>query len=310
MKAVQCVPPGVRVVEVGEPEGDGELIQVKAASICASDLRYLTYGSQKIAGHEISGITSTGEAVIVEGVVGCGGCEWCDRGESNLCPSTGTNIMGFTVDGGMAEWFRAPRRALVPVPAGLRVEDASIVEPGAVAWHACRKGGITVGSRAAVVGAGSIGLLAVLAARELGAAEVGIEAKHAYQREAALQLGAAPAAGMYDVVVEASGTEAGLCRAIELAKPTGTVATVSVFPADVTWPYRAAFVKEVAVVPSIGYGVHEGERELARVAAMLARTPAVLDLLITHRFALAEAEQAFEVAARRPAGSFKVVVHP
>lgn len=310
MKAVRCAPPGVQLVEVDEPDGDGELIQVKAASICASDLRYLTYGSTKIAGHEIAGLTSTGEAVVVEGLVGCGTCEWCSGGYPNLCPSAGTNIMGFTVDGGMAEWFRAPRHALVPLPPGIRVEDASIVEPGAVAWHACRKGGVAPGARVAVVGAGSIGLLAVLAARELGAVEVGVEAKHDFQRDAATAFGAEVASGLYDVVIEASGTERGLVRAIELSRPMGTVATVSVFPADVTWPYRAAFLKEVAVVPSLGYGTVDGERELASVAAMLARAPEALDLLITHRFAFDDAAQAFEVAAHRPAGSFKVVVHP
>lgn len=310
MKAVRCAPPGVKVVEVAEPDGEGELIRVKAASICASDLRYLTYGSQKIAGHEISGVTSDGQAVVVEGVRGCGTCDWCLGGRPNLCASAGTDIMGFTVDGGMAEWLRVPSRALVPIPEGLAVEDASIVEPGAVAWHACRKGGVAPGTRVGIVGAGPIGLLAILAARELGAAEVGVDAKHVFQLAAAREVGAEPTSGLYDVIIEASGTEAGLARAVDLARPTGVVATVSVFGPDVTWPYRAAFLKEVVVVPSMGYGAYEGERELASVAAMLARTPRAVDLLITHRFALEEAELAFELAAHRPAGTFKIVVHP
>ena len=77
-----------------------------------------------------------------------------------------------------------------------------------------------------------------------------------------------------------------------------------------TWPYRAAYLKEVCVVPSIGYGAEGGHRELGQAAALLAACPEITAALITHRFGIDEAPQAFAVVAARPPGTFKVVVHP
>jgi threonine dehydrogenase-like Zn-dependent dehydrogenase len=96
----------------------------------------------------------------------------------------------------MAGYFRAPRHALVPVPAGLSLDDASISEPGAVAWHACRKAGVSEQTRVLVVGAGAIGILAVLAAREMGAPEVGLE-----EAPRAFAVAAARPPGTFKVVV-------------------------------------------------------------------------------------------------------------
>lgn len=310
MRAVRGRSGGVEVVEVDEPAGDGELVTVSSVSICASDLRYLTYGAAGILGHEIAGTTADGTAVVVEGVVGCGACEWCERGNSNLCRRAGTDIMGYNVDGGMAEHFRAPARTLVALPPGLSLDDASLVEPGSVAWHACRTAGVGPHTRVLVVGAGAIGVLAVLASLEMGAPEVSLAARHPFQRSLGEQLGATVPSGLYDVVVEASGTESGLVHSVKQVRPQGTVCTVSVFPADVAWPYRECFVKEVRVVPSIGY-CHDGEmREMERVATMLAARPDVTAALITHRFGLEDAVRAFQVASERPPGTFKVVVHP
>jgi threonine dehydrogenase-like Zn-dependent dehydrogenase len=124
----------------------------------------------------------------------------------------------------MAEEFRAPSARLVPVPEGLALRDASIVEPAAVAWHAVRLAGTGPGKRVAVVGAGALGLLAAAAARRQGSEDVAIEARHDHQRKAAERLGARiDPEGLYEVVVEAAGTPASLARAIELVAPGGTV---------------------------------------------------------------------------------------
>ncbi|MFF3567589.1 zinc-binding dehydrogenase [Nocardia jiangxiensis] len=311
MRAVRGTPSGVRVVDQDDPDGAGELITVTAVSICASDLRYLSRGSRQIVGHEIAGVTRDGTPVVVEGVSRCDACAWCAEGRYNLCHKAGTDVIGMTVPGGMAEFYLAPRSALVPLPDGLRPEDASIVEPGAIAWHACRKGRIGPGVRVAVVGAGAIGILAVLAATELGAAEIALEARYPHQRELGEQFGASTPGGVYDVVIEATGAESGLARSVELARPLGTVVTVGVYGPEVRWPYREPFVKEVCVVPSIAYCHDEtGTSELARVATLLVSRPDIADTVITHRFGIDEAERAFEVAAARRPGTCKVVVHP
>src|SRR5579863_6394576 len=134
MKAVRNAPPSVEVVEIGEPEGDGELVRVAATSICASDLNYLQWGSTQIAGHEFAGVLEDGTAVAVEAIFGCGACAQCDQGNYNRC-ERGVQGLGMTDPGAMPELFRAPKRAVVPLPTELDVRDACLIEPASVARH-------------------------------------------------------------------------------------------------------------------------------------------------------------------------------
>ena len=308
MRAVRNAPPGVEVVELDEPEGDGELVRVMAAGICASDLLYLQYGSTQVAGHEFAGRREDGTAVAVEAIFGCGACAQCVKGSYNLCDK-GPTALGMLDPGGMCEWFRAPRHALVPLPAGLDLRDAALVEPAAVAWHSCALAPVAPGARVAVVGAGAIGILAAASAQAMGADEVAVEARHRFQHDAIDRIGAvAPGAG-YDVVVEAAGSESGLHRAVELARPGGTVVYVGVY-GDITWPSTRAFMKEVALRPSLGYCARDGRREFADAAAMLAARPELPEMLITHRFPIEDAAEAFRVAQDRSRGVFRVVIEP
>ena len=169
MKAVRNANPTVEVVEVDEPDGDGELIRVAVSSICASDLMYLKYGSTQIAGHEFAGTLDDGTAVAVEAIFGCGECPQCEQGNYNMCHK-GPTALGMLDPGGMAEWFRAPSHAIHPLPEGLRLSDASLVEPASVARHTVHIGGVGSDTRYAVVGAGAIGLLAAASAQEIGRA--------------------------------------------------------------------------------------------------------------------------------------------
>src|SRR5436190_2108458 len=72
MRAVRSTPPGVTVVDVDEPDGPGELIAIRSASICASDFGYIQWGSQFVLGHELSGVTGDGRAVAIEAIFGGG----------------------------------------------------------------------------------------------------------------------------------------------------------------------------------------------------------------------------------------------
>ena len=125
--------------------------------------------------------------------------------------------------GASAERFRAPGHVLVPLPPDLDVADASLVEPGSVAWHSCHQGGISPQTRVAIVGAGAIGILAAASAQQMGAAEVAVEARHPHQHEARERIGAVVPTSEYDVVIETGGSESALQRAVELARVGGTV---------------------------------------------------------------------------------------
>jgi threonine dehydrogenase-like Zn-dependent dehydrogenase len=308
MRAIRNGLPEVEVVDVDEPDGDGALIRVAAAGICASDLQYLKWGSREIAGHEFAGVLDDGTAVAVEAIFGCRGCPPCDRGNFNLCAS-GPTALGMTSSGGMSEYYRAPRHALIPLPPGLDLKDASLVEPASVALHGCHLGSIGSDTRVAVVGGGAIGMLAAASAQDLGVDEVAVEVRHPHQFDARDLIGAVAPSGQYDVVLETGGTESSLHRAVELARPGGTVVYTGLFD-DIAWPSGESFMKEVAIRPSLGYCGHNGRREFAEAADILASRPELAPMLITHRFPLEDAAEAFRVARDRSAGTFRVVVEP
>ncbi len=189
---------------------------MKSASICGSDFGYLAGGSQFILGHELAGVTEDGRAVAVEALRSCMSCPPCLEGRYNLCSSSHQETLGFTADGGLCEAFRHPAHHLEPLPKGLDVSDASLVEPASVAWHGLRICDTAPTTRVAVVGGGAIGLLAVAAAWAMGAGEVGLDARYPHQRQAGERLGAGELSGLYDVVIESAGSSSSLARSVEL----------------------------------------------------------------------------------------------
>jgi len=313
MKAVRSSGGGVEVIDVDEPPGDGDrLLDIRSAGICASDLGYVGYGSTSILGHELGGIGPDGRAYAVEAIWGCGACPECERGAYNLCPEHTKRALGMFADGGMAEQFRVPSVSLVPLPAALDVRDASLVEPAAVAWHAVHLAGGAGDATVAVVGAGAVGLLAVAAARHQGAGDVALDARHPHQKEAGERLGARidASGGTYDVVVEAAGTPEGVRRCIDLVAPGGTIVVLGVHTGAFELDWLPLFGKEGRLIPSLGYCRHEGGREIEEAAAMLAEKPEIARTLITHRFPLEDADEAFRVAADRRSGALRVVLEP
>jgi 2-desacetyl-2-hydroxyethyl bacteriochlorophyllide A dehydrogenase len=313
MKAVRSTgdrATNVIVDDVDEPPGIGEVIDVRTASICSSDLMYIGYGLQRILGHEVAGVRADGVAVVVEAMYGCGACEQCVTGRYNLCPTHTDRALGVSIDGGMAEQYRAPAERLVPLPAGLDVRDASIVEPTAVAWHAVRLGGTNADTTVAVVGAGGLGLLAAAAATHMGAPAVDVEARHPHQCESVERLdGHVGTDGLYDVVIEAAGGEESLARCAELVAPGGTVVVLGVhLVPHLPVPWHPMFMREARLIPSLGYCAHGNRKEIAEAADLLAARPEVADTLITHRFALEDAVEAFRVASDRSSGAVRVVL--
>ncbi len=303
MKAVRGAEGGVVVVDVDEPPGIGELLEMKSTSVCASDLNYIKFGSRWIMGHELAGVRADGTPVVVEAIYGCMQCEQCLRGEYNLCDTHGERALGIFADGGMCEQFLAPSARLVPVPEGLDVRDASLVEPASVSWHALRLADTGPGRRVAVIGAGAIGLLAVAGARRLGGEDVAVEARHPHQFEAAERLGAHTSTeGLYDVVVEAAGTEASFARCADLVAPGGTVVVPAVHFAPIELNWMSFFHREARIIPSLGYCSHDGGREMEEAAAMLAEDPDIPRAVITHRFPIDDATEAFRVAGDQRVG--------
>jgi threonine dehydrogenase-like Zn-dependent dehydrogenase len=309
--AVRNTSRGIVVEEVEPPTGEGVRVRVRAAGICGSDLEMASLGTTGVTfGHEFAGLTDDGTAVAVQPVVPCGMCDRCTAGESQQCDQAMATGYGFARDGGMAGEVRVDESCLAPLPAELELADASLVEPTAVALHALHRGGVVAGMRVHVVGAGSIGLLSAAVARHLGA-EVTIAARHDAQRGAAERLGVDVGAGRRcDVVVEAAGSSSAFEEACGRASRGGTVVLVSTTWRPVTVSFLRAQMREVTIVPAFLYGHAHGEREFDRAAAIVAAHPEIPAALVTHRFPLADAAEAFRVAADRAAGAIKVVLEP
>ena len=309
MQAVKSTDAGVRVVEVDDPTGDGVVVEVRSASVCGSDLHLVGFGPLPcVMGHEFAGVLADGTPVAVDPNAPCGSCDLCAEGKTHLCRNLA--ILGVTRDGGMAERVLVHPDALVRLPAGVAPERACLVEPLAVAVHGMGLAGVDGGTRLAVVGAGSIGLAAVAAATGAGA-EVQLEARHEAQRAAGERLGATGApTGEYDLVVEAAGSQSAVDRAVQLLRPGGTVVFLSSFWDPLTMPGLAAAMKEATFKWSFTYGHHAAGRDVEVAAALLARRPEIADTLITHRFGLTDATEAFRVAADRAHGTIKVVLEP
>jgi threonine dehydrogenase-like Zn-dependent dehydrogenase len=303
----------VEVRDVPAPTGDGVRVAVRAAGICGSDLHVIASPDiptpSITLGHEIAGVTEDGTPVAIEPLAPCGECAPCRRGDEHLCVRGDGMLHGIGLDGGMADAIEVPARALVPLPAGVDVRDASLVEPLAVVVHSLRRAGLRTDERVAVVGGGTIGLCAVAAARALGC-EVALVARHDAQRAAGERLGAGEATGEYDLVVEAAGSESALAHAVQLARPGASVVIPGIYWGPVTMPGLAMCLKEVSLCPTVLYGRHAGGRDVDAAAALLATTTGLASTLITHRFPLDAAPEAFAVAAGRDQGAIKVVLEP
>lgn len=329
-------PGALEARDVPPPQpGAGEaLVKVHHCGICGSDLHFY-HGSAPAPpaclGHEIAGEVVAvghdidrvrpGDRVAVEPLVVCHQCTACVRGDYQLCEHL--QIVGIHRDGGFAEQITMPAYALYRLPAAVDTVVGALAEPLAVGVHAVRLAQIRGGERVLVLGAGTIGLLAIAAAKAAGAAEVWVTARHPHQAAAALALGAsrccrsdeelhaAAQPQSMDVVIETVGGEADtLAQAIAHVRPGGQVAVLGVFSNFPTINAIALMMKEVRLFGSMTYGRDGTRSDFDTALEILAARPESFRNLVTHRFPLSDINGAFEVAADKRSGSLKVMVYP
>ncbi|MPY95296.1 MAG: alcohol dehydrogenase catalytic domain-containing protein [Acidimicrobiia bacterium] len=312
---------------VPEPRPGWARVRVSSVGICGTDLHFFRGSFPSPAGllpgHEVGGTVDAlgegvpgpepGTVVAVEPLVGCGACPACRAGQYNRCPAR--TLFGVSARGGLAEYLVVPAGCLYPLPRALSATDGALAEPLAVCARGVRLAAVGLGDRVAVLGAGTIGLMAVLAARAAGAAEVRISARHPVQARMADRLGAqALEAGdeaSFDQVIETVGGEAKtLGEAVALARPGGTIAMLGVFGTPPRLPALDFSTKELRLVGSNCYGRAGGRSDFDIGVALLARSAPELRPLVTHRFTLDEVNEAFSTAADKTSGSIKVQLTP
>jgi threonine dehydrogenase-like Zn-dependent dehydrogenase len=179
----------------------------------------------------------------------------------------------------------------------------------AVAVHGLRRAGTKPGERVVVIGGGTIGLCAVAAAIAIGC-KVDLAARHDHQKAAGARLGAGEPSGEYDLAVDSAGSESGARDGCEWLRPNGKLLLLSASWDDVRLPGLVLASKEPEIVSSTMYSQDGVTRDIDNAAYLLGINPVIGQAIITHRFALAAAEEAFAMARNRKAGVIKVLLEP
>jgi L-iditol 2-dehydrogenase len=322
-------PRDVRVHEEERPEpGPGQvLVRVEAVGLCGSDLHWFEEGGigghritrPVVPGHEMAGRSEDGRLVAIEPAIPCERCALCLEGHPNLCPTIRFAGHG-EVDGSMREWMAWPERNLFPLPDGLTAADGAMLEPLGVAIHTVDLAHVRPGSSVGVFGCGPIGLFCLQVAKAAGAARLVATdlATRPHRLEAARDLGAKAFAAEdgreakailrsvgghgLDVGIEAAGEQGAVDAAVEAVRPGGRVVLAGI-PSDERISFRASSARRKGLTIVL---VRRMKHTYPRAIALAAAGRVDLRSMVTHRFPLAEAAKAFDVASRRE--GLKVVV--
>ena len=317
-----------------EPPPGWARLTVAACGICGSDLHGFRHGGGGRAGdqpgHEVAGHLDAlnadlplhqGSLYALEPIDSCGGCGHCATGHYNLCRSR--RLIGAGAPGGLADQVLVPAHRLHALPAGFDGNLAALCEPLAVCVRGARLGNIGFRGKVAIIGAGTIGLLAIPAALAAGAGEVSITARHPQQRDLARHLGAhqvfpsteaflsATGDGYAETVIETVGGKADtLLDAARIAAPGGTIVKLGIFMGTTPINSLMFFDKELTLVASNCYAHDGASSDFAATTMLLATLAAQLEPLVTHRFGLSDVNRAFATALDKATGSIKVQISP
>lgn len=332
----------VREVPTPVPAAGEILVRVDANTICGTDLRIARGLKSKgvetpvVLGHELAGTVEAVGAGVEGFPVGakvgmtpstsCGGCRQCQLGNLNLCGNA--KVLGHDVDGGLAEFFLVPARAvaqgnLVLAPDDLSAPEIALAEPLSCVLHGQELMGLGLGEVVVVVGGGAIGQLHAQAARARGARTVIVSEPVASRRRVALELGADivvdPTTEDLRAVVDAASDGRGadsviVCigvpqvvnGALAVAAQRGKVCLFAGFPVDVPAAIDANLVhyKEIAVTGSSNSTTAEYREAIALISSGRVDVAS----LVTHTFPLDDIAAA--LAAAESPEALKVCVVP
>lgn len=307
------------IADVPRPELAGEAtVRVTLSGICNTDLEIVRgyAGFQGTLGHEFVGVVENapdapelvGKRVVGEINAGCGICERCLAGDPRHCPRrTVLGIVGR--DGAHAEFLQLPSRNLLEVPHFVSDERAVFAEPLAAAFGITEMVPISPNTRVAVIGDGKLGLLCAMSLARCSP-HITLVGKHAEKmalvRDICNDLRMLDTVDgemhrMFDVVVEASGSESGFSTALDLVRPRGTIVLKSTFSGTPTWAASRVVVDEITIV---------GSRcgRFAPALKLLETEGLPVERLIQGTFGLTDGVQAMTRAAE--AGTLKILLDP
>ncbi|HWQ80341.1 MAG TPA: alcohol dehydrogenase catalytic domain-containing protein [Anaerovoracaceae bacterium] len=317
----------ITIEEIPMPELEEEeaLIQVTHIGVCGSDVHIyegkLAANYPVIPGHEFSGILAAiktqkypslkvGQNVVAHPLTSCGVCDLCITGRENICAQV--RIPGVHTAGCFAEYIKVPANKVYPIPEGMDLKLAAMVEPLAVAVHDVRKSGLKIGQSAYIIGGGPIGILTAMIAKAAGASraaigeindyrirfmkELGLEVVDLRETNLEKAVSALTDNKGFDVVFEDSGAGAAFDDMIKAAKIGGTIMLVGMpdkkQPVDITaCAKRELHLIGCRIHPQIDYSaaldiVKSGEFNNQ------------IERLITHTFSFNQVEEVMEFAVK------------
>ncbi|MBZ4420252.1 alcohol dehydrogenase catalytic domain-containing protein [Myxococcus sp. RHSTA-1-4] len=336
--------------DVEQPHaGAGEaVVRVTLTTICGTDL-HIVRGEYPvkpglIIGHEMVGVIEElgpgvtgyrkGERVLVGAITPCGQCQACLSGHLSQCghgggyEALGGWRLGNTLHGAQAEYVRIPdaQANLALIPDGLTDEQTVLLaDIASTGFSGAESGGVRIGDTVVVFAQGPIGLCASIGARLMGAARVigvdGDDARLAMARRMGVDVALdfrgrdvvaevkRLTGGGADVAIEALGTQQTFESALRCLRPGGTLSSLGVYSGKLQLPYDAfaAGLGDQRIVTTLCPG---GKERMRRLMAMVQTGRVDLTPLLTHRFALKDIREAYELFGQRRDGVIKVAIHP
>jgi 2-desacetyl-2-hydroxyethyl bacteriochlorophyllide A dehydrogenase len=326
----------LREIESPQPGPEDVIVSVQAVGVCGSDVHGYTGATGRrlppmVMGHEFGGIVTAlgervtrarvGDRVVVQPLITCGQCANCRAGLPNICLNR-TGLGMLNVNGAMAEAVRVPQQLLYPMPEGMAWEQAALVEPLAVALRAINQTPLTLMGTVVVIGAGTIGLLTVLAACLRGAGQVIVTDLSPHRLDLARQLGADrvvnvaqedPAEvvqGLTDgqgaqAVIEAVGIAASVKQSLAVVRTGGHITWIGNSQPVVEVNMQQVVTRELTIRGTYGFNEEFGRALQAIHTGRLDVMP-----LIERTAPLEDGPQLFHDLARGTLDVAKVVLRP
>lgn len=338
MKTVICAQPHQLVMSERPipAAGPGDvLVRVKRIGVCGTDLHIFT-GNQpflsypRVMGHELAGIVETapagarvkaGDAVYVMPYLSCGACIACRAGKTNCC--TNIKVLGVHTDGGMAEYLAVPQEFVFNAN-GISLDQAAMIEFLAIGAHAVARADVAAGARVLVVGAGPIGMAALIFAKLRGARVAMLDARADRLAVCAKSLGAdltvtldtsganADAKELldwtggeaFDAVFDATGNPKAMERGLEFVAHGGKYVLISIVNARISFFDPDFHKRETTLLASRNATPADFETVLEAMRAGKVPT----DVLNTHKLDLATLPETFPKLLEPDAGVIKALV--
>ena len=333
MLTVVCETPGIlRAHEFPMPERavNEVLLRVKRVGVCGTDLHIFT-GNQpylsypRVMGHELSGIVEAapqgsalqpGDTVYVMPYLSCGTCVACRVGRTNCCVSI--QVLGVHRDGAFTEYLSVPQQ-FVHKAEGVSLDQAAMLEFLSIGAHAVRRSGVCAGQRVLVVGAGPIGMAAMIFAQLRGATVTALDGRqdrldfctHSLGVSTSVCLGANDVAQLsaltdgefFDAVFDATGNPKAMERGFSLVSHGGAYVLISVVGANISFSDPEFHKREMTLIGSRNATAEDFQTVLDAMRAGL-----IPQALNTHRMALAQVPTQFETLLDPKAGVIKAII--